>query len=402
MEVNFTNENKKSNLEIHSHKISINIKKLSNYELTETIKKIEVLLQEINSIKVNFKNIDDKQKLILLLKLNDVVFNYVKPIKIISEYSDFLKEVEDYKRIVLHPNKIQETLLKHFLSKIPKEYTYKKFTLKKYDKVFPLASAVNRGSSHKGYFLHIFPKNPDKSYDDIFLIGKCVVFDSGGMDIKTRDMVDMKTDMAGGAILIGVLSQVYKQNKNFNLLLPIVENYIDNTATKPSTVVTTLSKKTVEITDTDAEGRLIIADAIEYFNKFLFSKKLKNPLLLDIATLTGNAYQITCSTSSIIMSNKKAEKYISKLIEAGEETTEFVDYLVLRENYVKSLTSSVADIKNWSPKCKAGALVGGAFIDYFVNKSVPWIHMDIASVVYNNDRVSSYGINLLKTFLEKL
>jgi leucyl aminopeptidase len=69
---------------------------------------------------------------------------------------------------------------------------------------------------------------------------------------------------------------------------------------------------------------------------------------------------------------------------------------------VKSLTSSVADIKNWSPKCKAGALVGGAFIDYFVNKSVPWIHMDIASVVYNNDRVSSYGINLLKTFLEKL
>jgi leucyl aminopeptidase len=234
------------------------------------------------------------------------------------------------------------------------------------------------------------------------MIGKCVTFDSGGMNIKIRNMNEMKVDMAGSAILMGVLNMTNNLNKNINLLFPIVENYIGSNATRPSTVVKTITGKTVEITDTDAEGRLCIADAIEFFNKNLYSKELKNPLLLDIATLTGNTYQITCSTSGIIMSNEKGKKYLKKMFECGENTKEFVDILILRENYVKSLNSAVSDIKNWSDHCKAGCLVGGAFIDFFVKKSVPWIHLDVASVVYNNDTVNSYGINLLTSFLESI
>ena len=407
MEINFINKPKtKNNLEIkftnNNPIVTINIKNMSNYEIDESIKSISKFLTK--DITVNFTNIDDKESKNLLLKLDNISYNYMSPRKlnIPSKFEDIIKEVEDYKRIVIEPNKHQETMLKYFIKKIPKNYTYKKFNVGMDDKDFPLVSAVGRGSSRKSYFLHIYPKKHNKNWDDIFLIGKCVTFDSGGMNIKIRSMEEMKTDMAGSAILIGVLNMTHNLEKNINLLLPIVENYIGSKATRPSTVIETINGTTVEITDTDAEGRLIIADALEYFNRYLYNKELKNPFILDIATLTGNVYQITCSTSCVITGNKRAKKYINKLFDCGEETKEFIDILVLRENYVKSLDSKVADIKNWSPKCRAGCLVGAAFIDYFVKKSIPWIHMDIASVVYNNEVVSSYGINLLTNFLKSI
>lgn len=407
MEINFVNKPKlKNNLEIRNidglSNITINIHNLTNFELDQKINNIEKFIK--NDIKINFSNIPDNEITNILLKLNNITFNYVQPRKLIipSKFINIIQQIEKYKTIVIEPNKYQDTMLKYFISNIPSNYTYKKYNIVRNDKLFPLTAAVGQGSSHKSYFLHIFPKKVNKKYDDIFMIGKCVTFDSGGMNIKIRNMSEMKVDMAGSAILMSVLNLTNNLKKNINLLFPIVENYIGSNALRPSTVVKTLTGKTVEITDTDAEGRLCIADAIEFFNKHLYNKELKNPLLLDIATLTGNTYQITCSTSGIIMSNEKGKKYLKKLFDCGENTKEFIDILILRENYVKSLDSAVADIKNWSDKCKAGCLVGGAFIDYFVQKNIPWIHLDVASVVYNNDKVNSYGINLLKSFLEKI
>jgi len=406
MEINFVKKPKtKNNLEIKTtnsgYNITINVKNLSNYELDENIKNIEKLIN--NNIKVKFTNIPEKEIEIILLKLNNITYNYVNhhKIDIPKKFIPIIKEIEDYKTIVIEPNKYQDTMLKYFLSKIPSNYTYKKFNVNTNGN-FPLTAAVGAGSSHKSYFLHVFPKKSNKNWDDIFMIGKCVTFDSGGMNIKVRNMNEMKTDMAGSAILMATLNLTNKLNKNINLLIPIVENYIGSKATRPSTVVKTITGKTVEITDTDAEGRLCIADALEYFNKYLYRDDLKNPLLLDIATLTGNTYQITCSTSCIVTGNEKAGRYIGKIFQIGEDVKEFVDVLVLRENYVKSLASAVADIKNWNDKCKAGCLVAASFIDFFVKKGLPWIHLDVASVVYNNDRVSSYGVNLLVKFLESI
>lgn len=407
MEIIFVNKpNVKNNLEIKNidgySNILINIKNLTNYQLEQKINSLQKFLK--NEIKVNFENISEEKIENILLKLNNITYNYVHPRKLIipKKYENLIKEIEDYKTIVIEPNKYQETMLKYFLSKIPSNYTYVKYDISKNDKMFPLTASVGQGSSHKSYFLHIFPKKINKKYDNIFMIGKCVTFDSGGMNIKIRNMNEMKVDMAGSAILMGVLSLNNNIKKNIHLLFPIVENYIGSKATRPGTVIKTINNKTVEITDTDAEGRLCIADAIEFFNKYLYCKELKNPLLLDIATLTGNTYQITCSTSAIIMSNEKGKKYLKKLFDSGEETDEFIDILVLRDNYIKSLDSSVADIKNWSDKCKAGCLVAGSFIDYFVKKDIPWVHIDVASVVYNNDCVNSYGINLLTKFLKKI
>jgi len=407
MEINFVNKSKtKNNLEIETlnghYVVTINIKNLTNYELNENIKNIEKFLE--NKITVNFDNITHDEIENILLKLDNISYSYNKNRKLLipNNYAKLIKEVEDYKTMVIEPNKTQDTLLKYFLSKIPSNYTYKKFNVSKNDKNFPLTSAVNRGSSHKSYFVHVFPKKQNKKYQDVFMIGKCVVFDSGGMNIKTQDMNDMKTDMAGGAMVMAVLNMTSQLKKNINLLLPIVENYIGSNATKPSTVVKTINGKTVEIIDTDAEGRLCIADAVEYFNKYLYSKNLKSPILIDVATLTGNTTYITCDTSAIITGNDKGRKYISKLFRIGENTKEFIDVLILRENYVKSLSSTVADIKNWSGQCPAGSLVAASFIDYFVKKDIPWVHLDVANVVYNNERVSSYGVNLLSKFLESI
>lgn len=409
MEINFINQPKskiKSNLELKTNNnnstITININGITNYDLDEQIKNIEKFLK--NKIHVKFNNINEKDIENIILKLHNITYDYIQPRQLIipNKYNHIVNELNDYKTIVIEPNKYQETMLKYFKSKIPTNYTYKKFNVKRNDKMFPLTAAVNQGSSHKSYFIHVFPKKLNKSWDDIFLIGKCVTFDSGGMNIKIRDMQEMKVDMAGSAIIMGVLNMTHNLQKNINLLIPIVENYIGSDATRPSTVVKTLNNKKVEIVDTDAEGRLCIADAIEYFNKFLYSKKLKNPLLIDVATLTGNVYQISCSTSAIVTGNQKAKKYISKLFQVGEETKEFIDVLILRENYVKSLVSQVADIKNWDGKCRAGCLTAASFIDFFVKKDIPWVHLDVASVVYNNERVSSYGINLLSKFLEQI
>jgi len=406
MEINFVNKPKKKKLDIKTindhYIININTKNLSNYELIETLNSIDKFLE--TKINVNFENINEEEAINLLMKLINVTYSYNDNRKLIvdQKFIPIVNEIEDYKTIVIEPNKYQDTMLKYFLSKIPSNYTYKKFSIKKNDKMFPLTAAVGAGSSHKSYFLHIFPKKINKSHDNIFLIGKCVTYDSGGMNIKIRDMHDMKTDMAGAAMLMSVLSLVHNIDKNIHLLLPIVENYVDAKATRPGTVVKSLNGKKVEIVDTDAEGRLCIADALEYFNKFLYNKKLKNPLLIDVATLTGNVTQITCNTSAVITGNDKAKKYIHKLFEIGERTKEFIDILVLRENYVKSLSSEVADIKNYNNKCKAGCLVAASFIDFFTKKEVPWIHMDVAGVVYNDEKVSSYGINLLSKFLKAI
>ena len=406
MEINFINKPKtKNNLEIktkNGHQIiDINIKDVSNYDLDSLINNLKKFLDK--NIKITFKNISNEDAEVIILKLNNITFSYTEPSKynIPAYLTPLVKEVEDYKRITIEPNKYQDTMLQYFISKIPSNYTYKKFTVKKNDRLFPLTSAVGQGSSHKSYFIHIMPKKHNKSWDDIFMIGKCVTFDSGGMNLKTNHMHEMKTDMAGSAILMGTLNMTHQLPKNINLLIPIVENYIGSEATRPSTVVKTLNKHTVEINDTDAEGRLIIADAVEYFNKYL-SKNLKNPLLLDVATLTGNSYYISSSVSCIIMGNEKSQKYLNDLFLCGERVKEFVDILVLRENYGKFLESEVADIKNYSEECKAGSLMGGAFIEYFVNKKIPWVHLDVASVVYNKDKVSSFGINLLTKFLQTI
>lgn len=401
MDIHFIN-NKSDKLNINNKKIVINIQGLSYLEINKTIEEISPLFPK--TIKIKFIGIGEKESEIILLILDNYTFNYKNPRKLLLEkkFQPLIQEVDDYKRITISPNKVPKTMAEYFLKKIPKNYTFKKFPIKKKDRMFPLSSAVNQGSSHRAFFLHIFPRKINPKYDNIFLIGKCVTFDSGGLDLKLQGLPNMKTDMAGSAILIAVLNLVHDTDKNIHLLIPIVENFIGSEATLPGTVITTLSGKTVEITNMDGEGRLCIADSLEYFNKFLYKKNLKNPVIIDIATLTANTKKITCGVSFITTCNSAGKKYDDLLLKIGEEIAEYGDYLKLRENYLDKLTSKVADIKNSSDNCKAGFLIASAFINYFVDPKIPWMHIDIDSVAYVDEKVNSIGVNLLRNFILQL
>ena len=185
--------------------------------------------------------------------------------------------------------------------------------------------------------------------------------------------------------------------------MPIVENMISSKATKPGSVIKSMSGKMVEITDTDAEGRLCIADCIDWINLNLINNNNKNKsLIIDIATLTGNVEAITSGVAGIIMSNKLGNKYAYELMNIGENIGEYLDYLKVRDEYTAMLKSPVADIKNINLDIRSGCVIGGTFIHYFTNSEVPWIHIDLGCVTFINFLPLSYGINLLYEFLKKL
>jgi leucyl aminopeptidase len=250
-----------------------------------------------------------------------------------------------------------------------------------------LILGVNQGSKNKPFLIILEYKNnplPDKT---IALIGKGVMFDSGGYNIKHGNFGDMKNDMTGSAIVYGIFKLLSQFNVegHFIGLLPIVENMIDSNSIRPGDILKSYNGKTVEITDTDAEGRLIMADALAY------SEKYKPYLCIDIATLTGQAASIFDNKSSVIMGNNN--KYIQKMIKAGIENNEKIWELPMWNEYVELTKSNIADFKNYTYESHAGTIMAGAFLSNFIPKKSNWIHLDIAGVdnLHHKTNMRNYG-----------
>jgi leucyl aminopeptidase len=216
-------------------------------------------------------------------------------------------------------------------------------------------------------------------------------------------MEEMKIDMTGSGIILSVLKLLnfnkFDENLNIHLLIPIVENMVSSKSLKPGSVIESMGGKKVEVTNTDAEGRLCIVDCLDWINKNLVSDPSKS-LILDIATLTGNTMHITSGISSLIMSNDLGIKYADKLINIGEEIGEYLDYLKIRNEYIDMLRTPAADIKNLNMDIKAGCIIGGTFIYYFTRSDVPWIHIDLGTATFMNSISLSYGVNLLYQFIK--
>ncbi len=249
-----------------------------------------------------------------------------------------------------------------------------------------LILSVNNGSNNPAMLLILEYKNTNKNIKPIVLVGKGVMFDSGGYNLKPGDFSDMKNDMTGAAIVYGVIDLLAKSNVkgNFVGLLPLVENMVDSKATRPGDIVTAYNKKTVEIIDTDAEGRLIMADTLAY------SKNFKPSLCIDVATLTGDAAYSFGSKSSVIMGNDN--KYINSVIKYGEKNNERIWELPMWNEYLEQVESEIADYRNHSKNAQAGAIMAGAFLSNFVPKNTKWIHLDIAGVDLNEgDSKRSFG-----------
>lgn len=208
------------------------------------------------------------------------------------------------------------------------------------------------------------------------LVGKGVTFDSGGISLKpSAQMWEMKGDMAGAAAVIEAMRVIAKLGipKNIVAVIPLTENMPSGHALKPGDVIGSLDGTTVEIISTDAEGRLILADAITY------AKKLGAARIFDCATLTGGCVTALGDVASGLMGND--EKMIDEVLEAAEKSGEKAWHLPLYEEYKDYLKSSVADIKNCMDRGKASPSTGGTFLHKFVGDT-PWVHLDIAGTAY--------------------
>jgi leucyl aminopeptidase len=261
-----------------------------------------------------------------------------------------------------------------------------------------LILAVNKGSSNKCAMVILEYKNIKdikKENKPIALIGKGVMYDTGGYNLKLGDMSDMKCDMTGSAIVFGTIKLLSENNieGHYIGLLPIVQNEIGANAIKPGDIVKSYIGKTVEIIDTDAEGRLILADALGYARNY-------NPYLcIDIATLTGQASQIFGDKSTVIMGNNN--KYIQKIIKNGIDNNEKMWDLPIWFEYIDMTKSNIADLKNYSKEVSASSIMASAFLYNFIPNKSNWMHLDIAGVSYldkeTNSRISGGTGEILRT-----
>ena len=234
---------------------------------------------------------------------------------------------------------------------------------------------VGRGSHNSPVFIHLHYAG-SKAKTRIALVGKGVCFDSGGLSLKGAEhMETMKMDMAGAAAVMGVMqaAEALKLPYVIDGYIPAVENMPGGGATKPGDVLKMLNGKTVEVLNTDAEGRLIIADALVY------ASKEKPDHLIDIATLTG-ACVVALGTGVTGVMGKSPE-LVKALVAAGEVAGEPMWQLPLVADYREQLKSKVGDLKNIGGRREAGTIIGGLFLQEFVG--VPsWAHLDIAGTAW--------------------
>ncbi len=262
--------------------------------------------------------------------------------------------------------------------------------------------AVNKGSIDPPVFC-ILEWKPEKAVNKnpVVLIGKGIVYDTGGLNIKTGDYMDnMKADMAGAAAVTGVLFTAAGTNLPVHVigLVPATDNRPGGNAYTQGDIVTMYNKMNVEIGNTDAEGRMILADAISYASKY------KPELIISIATLTGSA-AMTFGVQALAVMGNADEKYFSALRESGDEVYERTARLPFWEEYGELIKSDIADIRNTGGR-EAGAITAGKFLENFAE--YPLIHLDIAGPgslkkddFYRLKDGPGTGVRLLSVFLKK-
>ena len=259
--------------------------------------------------------------------------------------------------------------------------------------------AVASGSNEEPKFIILEYTGGKKSAAPIVLVGKGLTFDSGGISIKPSDkMEEMKSDMSGGAAVMGVIMAVADLQLPLNItgLIPATENMPSGTAYKPGDILKSYSGKTIEVLNTDAEGRLILADALAYASEF------KPEVVIDVATLTGAC--IVALGDDVIGMLGTDDKLKSEIDRAAQTTGELVWELPLWESYHELIKSDIADYKNSSGR-SAATITAAAFLSKFAGDA-PWVHLDIAGPswtskdkTYIPKGASGVAVRLLVEFL---
>ena len=257
---------------------------------------------------------------------------------------------------------------------------------------------VNRGSEQPPRFVEVsYSPDPDtECRGSVALVGKGLTFDAGGLSIKTTaGMMTMKCDMSGGAAVLGVMAAISALAPPVKVTsyVPMTDNMLGGDATRPGDVLTMANGKTVEVLNTDAEGRLVLADALSV------ACRAEPDAVVDLATLTGACMVALGPKVAGLMGNNEA--WVNQLADAAERTGERVWRLPLPDDYKSQLDSSVADMKNIGGP-QGGALVAGLFLSNFVAEGIPWAHLDIAGPAFTDSEDSEttkggtgFGVRML-------
>ena len=345
-------------------------------------------------------------------KTNKIInFNILKSKNIINEkirtkLDAILKGVNLTRDLVSEPGNILT----------PDEYTKRLLKLKKhglkitvYDKKklknlgLNALLGVGQGSINGTYLVTIEWNGAKSKSKPLAFVGKGVCFDTGGISLKpARFMEEMTYDMAGSAVVAGLMKNFALRKAKINAVgvVGLVENMPGGNAQRPGDIVKSYSGKTIEILNTDAEGRLVLADALSFTEK-----KFKPKFMVDLATLTGAIIVSLGEEYAGLFSND--DNISKKIFEAGEKVEEKVWRLPLHKNYDKLMNSKTADVQNINYAGGAGSITAAQFLQRFILNKTPWVHLDIAGMAFskkaanlNPGGATGYGVRLLNKFIE--
>ncbi|MGC4039363.1 MAG: leucyl aminopeptidase family protein [Flavobacterium sp.] len=314
-------------------------------------------------------------------------------------------QLETFALVDLPPNKVTPKYLADWATETGKKtgFDVTVFNRKKSTEVgLHSFLSVGKGSAQEPQFI-IMEYKPPNAKKHIGLVGKGITFDTGGLNIKTAGMVQMKCDMAGAAAVLGAMQLVSDLKLPFQVtaVVPACENSVDANSFLPSDVIQSYAGHTIEIIDTDAEGRLILADGLSYL-----IKNHKPDTVIDLATLTGSVIgTLGYECAGLFTNNEDLSK---RLQETGNSIGERLWQLPLWDAYSPDIESEIADVRNFSGKPVAGAISAAKFLEFFTDKHTSWAHLDIAGVAFGDSEfaktkhATAYGVHLIANFIENL
>lgn len=262
--------------------------------------------------------------------------------------------------------------------------------------------AVGQASPSPSALIIMDYKPKKASKHTIALIGKGVTYDTGGISLKpSHNMHLMKSDMGGAAAVMGAMDIIAKMNLPIHVVgvVAAAENNIGSTAIKPGDIINSFSGKTIEVLNTDAEGRLVLADGIAYANKYF-----KPDVMIDLATLTGSIVRAIGKHAAGLFT--KNEDLAAQLIATGQSTGERLWPMPMWDEYADEMKSDIADIKNLASSPNAGSITAAKFLEEFTNNHKKWAHLDIAAQAMidnefsNQANATAFGVSLLYHFVK--
>ena len=368
----------------------------NNQIISSIVEGANLSLYEFDLFKKEKSN--NKEPDLILLTSNKNAQKIIKDSIIISDAVKFTRDVAN-----LPPNECPPMKLGEIAKKIANENKMKCTVFSKNEiksKGLGGVTAVGQGSKNEPKFIILEYKNGKKEQKPILLVGKAVTFDTGGISLKPGEKMDeMKFDKCGGCTVLGVMKAISELKLPINVvaIIPSVENMPSGDAFRPGDIIKLFNGKTAEILNTDAEGRLILADGLSYG-----IKHYQPSSVMDFATLTGACIVALGTNVAAIISNNT--KLASKIKVASTKTSEEVWELPINDDYMNMVKSKVADIKNLGMGRAAGTITAAAFLANSVG-NVPWVQFDIAgpawiqpstkSKSYNSHGATGFGVRLV-------